>query len=412
MANELKSASIAHAPFAWETVYTCPVGKSAVVISAIGSNTAETNQTQGVSLAKNVSGTRTTLAQNIGVTTSSSVALLPAKLALSAGESIDARINSLSYQSRFQRGFQSTILPNSLTFLLTNGTNTLIAVFEASSNGIWRSTDGGDTWSQVNTTATLTAIGARIGTDLFVYTGATSALRSTDGGATWAVQAVTNAPTIQINRQGSIVKNGGTYAGLFSPTVMSTTTDGITWTTTTAMPQGCAALTFSGTHYIAGRNGTACDVYRSTDGTSWATVSLATQLVGTGIYATYGGLVSNGTGVVVVARNDAAVCAYSTDNGATWTRSNGAAQASSGQLYWTGSVFVAQGSTASVTSSDGVTWSTFSSAEAVGGGTPVGFTASQVVAFVSGGIRYTSTSLSMPAQYSGAAVTISVMEVA
>jgi hypothetical protein len=101
--------------------------------------------------------------------------------------------------------------------------------------GLWRTTDGGDTWTQVSTTS-ITHGGngiyyARNGT---LYTGGLQTMRSTDNGATW-----TRAGPVQGS---STVFGDGTFlytAGAFAsntPIQVSSETDGLNWTSFNNQP--------------------------------------------------------------------------------------------------------------------------------------------------------------------------------
>jgi hypothetical protein len=245
--------------------------------------------------------------------------------------------------------FGAVVLP-----FFPNGINTIpVAIVDTNiiicaSNGIYRSTDAGATFTQVSSLICKSNIrAAKIGTDYFIYQSTTSAFRSTDSGVTWTTQAVTNGPDVEgfdntTSAPGRIVFNGTVYGCLTSTTRLSTTTDGITWTNVaSAFANNVNCLVWSGTHWIAGRSDTSPQIYRSTNGASWSTVTARTNNSGQAI----GGLATDGAGVIITGPGSAnAIIGRSADNGATWADVNTGtiiAQASSASpVLYIGSNFI------------------------------------------------------------------------
>lgn len=360
MTTALLSQSVQIGGPTWTDIYTCPAATSAVVISAIA---ASPSVACTMAIARKSGSTVYPLTGNVAIAVDTAVNLLAGKLILAAGEKLQAAggVTSLLYAT----AQVAAIAPlGTVVALFGNGTETLLA---ASDTGIWRSADGGVTWAQRYTgTATTFTKGGYIDTTWFIYTSATASWKSTDDGLTWTAQAVTNAPTVLCNSIGGIAKNGSTYAGLFDSTHMTTTTDGITWTQAAAFAQAVGNLCWTGTNYVAGRSATASDMYYSTDGASWTTVT-GTGLV-TGTYPK--GLVSNGSGVVI-AMGQASGVSRSADHGATWadiTTGVPGLYFNTASMFgvWTGSAFAfhgASGTTVAVSTTGAInTWTTTPSA--------------------------------------------------
>jgi len=398
MAINLLSESANPEKYTWTNVYTCPAGRQATVISAIAMTKLDTT----MKLAKHDGSTSYPLTGDILVTTTASVNLLAAKLTLGAGESLQAKVGSGRV---YQLAEPTAPITGTINKLMGNGTSTLVA---QCSTGIWRSTDEGVTWAQVYSTAAVSRdVWAYIGTTWFIYTSETTSLKSTDDGLTWAAQAVTNAPTRSATKTGSIVKNGSTYAGLYSITVMSTSTDGITWTLKTAVAADCASICWTGTNYVLGRSSTSPSIYYSPDGVAWTTVASVTGL-STSI-AQYG-LISNGTGTVI-AKGSSSGLAVSTDHGATWASITAAFVGTSSTSYgfiWTGTHF-AIGESPSYTrvspTGVGYTWVTRPLSANFSAPLPAKWAAIDSVSYIA-----LSKDLAF-SEFAGATVTASIMEV-
>lgn len=318
MATEIKLATQPMAAGPWRTVYACPAGKTAIVKSCIVANTGEAIATMPATLAVRRGAVITAITGAIDIPATSSVNLLAGTLTMQAGDQL---VTYTPYQSAVANKLGLPPEMGTINSMRARGT-TLIA---ATSTGLWRTTDLA-TWTQVY-----------VGTTWFNYTSATTALRSTDDGLTWASIAVTNAPTAAATtiNGGIIVGHSGRVAGVFfssGTNYVTTSADGITWTLAAATPQPITvgtALAWTGTHYITGRTATVSDIYRSTDGTSWATVTL------TGLGTAITSVASNGAGTVVVTGQNSAT-QVSTDHGATFA--NASVSAASAANH-TGAVF-------------------------------------------------------------------------
>ncbi len=190
--------------------------------------------------------------------------------------------------------------------------------------GVFRSTDGGATWTAVNTglPADISVLSLAVsGTTLFAGTDyGRGVYRSTDGGANWTIvgtgfgaQSVSSFAVIGANVFAATQGNG----------VFLSTDNGTTWTAVNSGLNGLGstyvyALAASGTTLFAGTSGNG--VYRSTDsGGSWTSVN-----------AGLGDPVAGFPFVCSLAVSGAEVFAgtlygqiyHSTNSGATWTAAN------------------------------------------------------------------------------------------
>jgi PKD repeat protein len=226
-----------------------------------------------------------------------------------------------------------------------------------SKNDTWRSTDNGATWTQVNSSSGWTArfshssvampdgsIVLMGGDERGMGTWKNDVWRSTDNGATWT-QVNASAGwtgrsfhTSVVMRDGSIVLMGGYALGGLKNDVWRSTDNGATWTqvnasagwtgrsqaSSVAMPDGSIVL-------MGGDDGSFStsknDVWRSTDnGATWTQITASAEWVGRyshtsaampdGSIVLIGGFTPNGI------MND---MWRSTDNGATWTQVNAGA---------------------------------------------------------------------------------------
>ena len=315
------------------TIYKCPVGRTAIVKSAIAASTGDVSSSVFATLCTKRGSVVTQLTGSISIPNSGSVNLLAGTLTLEAGDELCSYTSSIAQAMlTLTSGVPATVT------LVSHDSGTIIATV---SGGVFRSTDSGNTWANVYIGTAGTVI-AKINSDWFIYSDATTAIRSTDDGQTWVSQAVTNAPTLSnYSINGGVLKNGSTYAGLTSGTPrLTTSSDGITWTLATAFPTTVNSLTVSGGYYIAGTSTTA--LYRSPDGITWSTITLSGADTGR-----VAGLSSNGTGVVILSRSNSV--SRSGDHGATWTN---VTVTITGITFWTGEVFVgvtSQGYTVSAT---------------------------------------------------------------
>ena len=296
-------------------LYTVPAGKQAVVRTVNITNTTQNAASISPVLGLRRSGSTTTLSSP-SIANAASANMLTAPITMISGdELVTTETAADTFGEVVTRVFPDG--NNSAPVAIVDS-NTIIC---CNASGIYRSTNAGVTFTQVSSLVCSTTIrAAKIGTDYFIYQGTTSAYRSTDSGVTWTTQAVTNAPSIGLGRRiaapGRIVYNGTVYGCLTSSIQLSTTTDGITWTNVAAaFPNSVDCLVWSGTHWVAGRNTTLPQIYRSTDGASWSTVTARTASGGGDV----GGLASNGAGVIITGNPGSdTFIGRSADHGATW----------------------------------------------------------------------------------------------
>lgn len=398
MATEIKLATQPLAAGPWRTVYECPVGKTAIVKSCIAANTGEAIATMPATLAVRRGAVITAITGAIDIPTTSSVNLLAGTLTMQAGDQL---VTYTPYQSAVANKLGLPPEMGAIINMRARGT-TLIA---ATTTGLWRTTDL-VTWSQVHVAVGGTTL-LNIGTTWFNYTSITTALRSTDDGLTWASIAVTNAPTQTgtLINGGIIAGHSGRYAGLTSSGAiyLTTSADGITWTLATATPQAIVSeLVWTGTHYITGRSATVSDIYRSTDGTSWATVTLTD--LGTAVAS----VASNGAGTVIVTGQNNTT-QVSTNHGATFAS---ASVSSMGRAAYTGSVFFLRPATPAgyAISATGLPGSWVYSRQVLTGDKKYVAYGSVLINDLTGGLQV-STDLSLTQSGAGLSATASLMEV-
>lgn len=401
MATEIKLATQPLAAGPWRTVYECPAGKTAIVKSCIAANTGEAIATMPATLAVRRGAVTTAITGAIDIPTTSSVNLLAGTLTMQAGDKLMTYTAGQSAVVNQLGGLPVEM--GTISSMRARGT-TLIA---ATTSGLWRTTDL-VTWTLVHV-----AVGGstllNIGTTWFHYTSLTTALRSTDDGLTWASIAVTNAPTqsATLINGGIIAGHSGRYAGqCFSGvTYLTTSADGITWALATATPQPITpdgALAWTGTHYITGRAATVSDIYRSTDGVAWATVTL------TGMGTAITSATSNGAGTVVVTGQNTAT-QVSTDHGATFAS---ASVSSASRASYTGTVFFLRISSPAgyAISATGLPGSWAYSRQVLTGGEKYVAYGSVLINGLTGGLQV-STDLSLTQSGAGLSATASLMEV-
>lgn len=253
-------------------------------------------------------------------------------------------------------------LENTAVYRVISSGGTLYAGTYFNSNGVFRSTDGGRTWLPANVLManrrirSLVALGSTV-----VASGETGVYRSTDGGVTFAASR-SGLPSGASPY--AMATGGGTiYAGLY-PTGFAKSTDaGATWIpgTPPASSGYASALAASGNTVVAAVGGI---VYRSLDGgATWAPGAVVVPADAS--YFVYSLSFSGSTlfaGLQGYGTPQTHGMAMSTDLGATWTRSqNGMpanvdvydVQSSGGQL------FAATGSGIYSSTDGGASWTSF-----------------------------------------------------
>lgn len=389
----------------WRNLYEVPAGKAAVVRSVLATNTSGVNSS--CFLGVNRGGVITSLANAVAINNNSTVNLIPSVINLEAGDIL------VSYGPSVM-GLRTNPGLGGTPRLIINNAGTTIAF---TTGGIWRSIDGASTWTQVSPRSLSSSIGAYIAGSWFLYTSSTTAIRSSDNGLTWSDIAVTGAPIQTAHQQGNIVTNGTLWAGLASSTQMATTTDGVTWSTAgiTAFPNPVSSLRWTGTHFIAGRDTTVPEIYRSTNGASWSTVTVSGMAAGSGILAR--SIATNGSGIVVAMGGNPAVISRSTDHGATWsavlTSGPSLTDTCSG---WTGSSYwFMQGNGGSFFTSTTGELNTWVSAPAGSSGVAASSFAGEVVAgsfiYADGSLLRRTTNLNFTDRAFGLEATAAILEI-
>lgn len=94
--------------------------------------------------------------------------------------------------------------------------------------GIWKSEDGGSTWTHLSSTSDFSYVPKIVITSTSTIIAATEngIKRSTDGGASWTSPATVNVDMSDVE----LASNGDLYAGGFTGRIFKSTDDGITWT--------------------------------------------------------------------------------------------------------------------------------------------------------------------------------------
>ncbi len=211
-------------------------------------------------------------------------------------------------------------LENTAVYRVVSSGGTLYAGTYANSNGVFRSADGGRTWLPANVLManrrirSLVALGSTV-----VASGETGVFRSTDGGVTFAASR-SGLPS-GANPYAMAASGGTIYAGLY-PTGFAKSTDaGATWIPGTPPSTGgyISALAANGSTIAAAVNGI---VYRSLDGgATWTPGAVVVPTDAS--YFVYSLSFSGSTlfaGLQGYGFVETHGLAMSTDFGATWTR--------------------------------------------------------------------------------------------
>ena len=240
------------------------------------------------------------------------------------------------------------IAPNGSVFAGSNG------------RGVFRTTDGGESWIQVGLTDTYVSVLA-ISSSGTVFAGANAGgvFRSTDNGRSWTQTGLANYGGQSL----AVSPNGDIYAGAYadvlgvSESVLRSTDDGATWTVTGLTVEWEVIRTLavnSSGHIFAGAYSglfeSSGGLYRSVDnGKSWFPVT--TGLTGLPVHAIAvspnGDLFSGTTSGVF----------RSTNNGGNWTKI-GSTNVHAGALAvnMNGDVFAGNGSGIFRSTNSGVSW--------------------------------------------------------
>ncbi|MBS1806764.1 MAG: hypothetical protein JST84_01065 [Acidobacteria bacterium] len=200
--------------------------------------------------------------------------------------------------------------------LVVSGTS----IYAGTNSGIWRTTDNGTTWTQVNTGLATTDVRSMAvgGTTIYAGTNGGGVFRSTDGTNWTAINTgLTNLVVTALAANGT-----DTYAGTFGGGVFS-----LTNTTWKAVNTGLSdsaqvySLTISGSDVLAGGQLVVNDprhVFRSTDkGATWKATN-ATTATTNPPFLVYS-IAVNGT-TLLAASSDGLY--RSTDSGTTWVLSD------------------------------------------------------------------------------------------
>jgi len=202
----------------------------------------------------------------------------------------------------------------------TDGTGSTNLFAGTKGDGIFRSTDRGESWTAVNTgltrwyiTALAVASNGTGGANIFAGTVDMGVFRSTDNGAGWT-EVNTGLPNFDSKNIVSLTVIGTdlyacTWGGLFR-----STNSAESWTQVTGIESAepFLAFTISGTDLLVGARNSG--IFRSTDnGTSWSTANIGLTSTNVRAFANSGANLFAGTSGGVF---------LSTDNGASWFELN------------------------------------------------------------------------------------------
>jgi hypothetical protein len=187
-------------------------------------------------------------------------------------------------------------------------------------SGNFRSSDGGTTWTQVNTGYGYPSPTSYLVKGDRLFSATVNVFHSTDHGDTWT--GATGLPTGNsvtcLATDGTNIY-GGISAGFATLGVFRSTDDGDTWQGFAAgLPDfgGISSLALSGSTVFAAASGSVPGVYRSFDqGMTWS-------LSGTGQSGIFPGPLLSSTGVLLVGTASGQGVYRSTNNGDTWQQAN------------------------------------------------------------------------------------------
>lgn len=223
----------------------------------------------------------------------------------------------------------------------------------------------GDTWTSRASPSSWLLNGLAYGNGVFVAVGYNRTILTSSDGLSWTAQT---APDSAYYENKGVIWTGSqfvlvgdmTYGGS-QPAMLATSPDGVTWTrrlwtsSTDYEALTCAAAEGNDLT-VGGANGT---LAHSTDGgLNWAA-----ETPGGGLAALHG-LAAHGGTRVVVGRNSGYEGVIRVNTGSGWAATSGVSGIVPNDVIWTGSQFLAVGSTtaglgnaAVATSADGQTWS-------------------------------------------------------
>lgn len=216
----------------------------------------------------------------------------------------------------------------------------------------------GDNWV-VQTSGTNTPLrGVAWSGSLFVVVGENGLIRTSPDAVTWS--AATSGTTQTLI---DVLWTGTQFVCVGAAGTILTSTNGTTWTPqTSGTTLSIQSISFANGTLFAGpatTTGTNVQILTSTNGSSWSTISTACPSLGAG------------SGIVAVVWNGSSYFAtgygagfgfidsntFSSTNGTTWTHSVYPDLGFGlGDLYWSGTEYVAVGSDGHSTSPTGVTW--------------------------------------------------------
>lgn len=193
------------------------------------------------------------------------------------------------------------------------GNRTFVFVADSGTQRTGYSTNGGTTWTFVNSAGESNAWAAvAFGADKFVAvssSGTTRAMYSTNNGVTWTLGTVPAG--VSTATWTSVTYGDGVFVAVASNGFVMSSTDGISWTQRTASTASVPwqSVAYGNGVFVAVANSSGTRVMSSADGVTWTTRTAPTTQSWTGI--TFGG------GIFIAAATSSSTVIWSND-GTTW----------------------------------------------------------------------------------------------
>lgn len=173
---------------------------------------------------------------------------------------------------------------------------------------IVRSSDEGLTWNPVSRAPTSQFVTLQTRTGAVIIAGSSGVFRSDDGGGTWSSNLTVSTGHLVEGADGALYASAYPYQS--ERGIWRSTDDGMTWTKTSDEAGTAIAISSRGSIYVSGDEG----LKRSRDGRDWQAMSNGLDDIH--VYSVHA--VDNGEVIAGVSRGDAQIV-RSLDDGKTWT---------------------------------------------------------------------------------------------